>query len=1135
MLCLLAQAAIARNIFVTPNDPVSTQLATVNGDPFSFGTTLSTIPGSVAVLPSPNAQKFYVIGSGTSDNLGVLNGRFPNLTEGVRINVGMAITAADISPDGRRLIVAGPNGAALIDTSTDRVLLSAGSVDTGASPIDIAISVDSRYAYVLSSSNGRLTSIDLNSNAVAATVQVPNTSVGVSVAPTGVVYVSAASQIYEINPATLAVRAVINTNGTPEALQFTPNGRYGIGRNTLSFSGRALVILDLQSRRSLETPTSAAFSSLAVVSNEIGYGVIPGGMLVEFRIASDGTVTQATPSVNNGLLPSAITDIAASGELPSSRYLIISSGGNAMRLNTATGELIGPITVGQQGGLSSVVPLSTGSVQGVLSYNPSQTIPAGSTSLPLTLIAYDGNGSPTAGAPVTFSTSATGIAFSNPSATTNMMGIAATTVTIPAGRTGSFQVNGVMGQRTFTFNINIGDPGLPGGGTGPGTSTPSFTILSGQGSVLKMNFGTSSQEPMRVKYMAADGSAIANSAITWTLLEGGGVVVIDNSGLTDGDGVSTANITTGFLAGANTPLRRYAIRASAPDGQSQTFYVTAVRTNTDGSGGVFITPRLVNGSTITARTGEVLANAISFNLRSALDGTQIPFGGLRIVSGNTEPNFGPVVECRGGNALSDANGDVTCDLVITGRTGITNFQANIGAGSSLYNYTVNVIVGLPATVRAISGTGQTGLPGQQLGAFTVEVKDGAGNLLADVPVSWNIPPAAGVVSIQNRTDFNGRASATITLPSTPGTYVVSATANGITATFSATGNAVAGNLVQVGGDNQSVIVGQQFGQQLQVRVVDPTGAALAGQTVTFSVQSGNASVSSPSVVTNAQGIAATTVTAGNSAGAIVVSASTGNFRLNFNLTSRLAGPVFTTDSIVNGASFQPGISPGSIAYIRVAGIAPNVRGSVVPTNLVGPLPTSLANVQVIFSGIAAPIFAVSNINGEESVAVQVPFEVPVGSATVTIQGPGGSSTTVSGVQIETLKPGLFTWLDPATNSTYAVAVRPDGSFVGGSNPARRGEVIRVYATGLGQTSPATATNRVGGTGQSVAAPLVVGVNNAGTRLISAELMTGTVGVYVVSLQIPTDAASGPNQPIGLAAVRPDGGAEFANSAFVPIQ
>ena len=75
----------------------------------------------------------------------------------------------------------------------------------------------------------------------------------------------------------------------------------------------------------------------------------------------------------------------------------------------------------------------------------------------------------------------------------------------------------------------------------------------------------------------------------------------------------------------------------------------------------------------------------------------------------------------------------------------------------------------------------------------------------------------------------------------------------------------------------------------------------------------------------------------------------------------------------------------------------------------------------------------------------------------------------------------------------------------------------MYATGLGQTEPRTSTNRPGNQGQAVFAPVIVGVNNAGVNVISAETLPGVVGVYVVTFEIPSDAPSGDTQ-LAVAAV-----------------
>jgi len=238
-------------------------------------------------------------------------------------------------------------------------------------------------------------------------------------------------------------------------------------------------------------------------------------------------------------------------------------------------------------------------------------------------------------------------------------------------------------------------------------------------------------------------------------------------------------------------------------------------------------------------------------------------------------------------------------------------------------------------------------------------------------------------------------------------------------------------------------------------------------------------------------------------------------------------------TFVNGASFQPGIAPGAIVTINGTGILPGIQGVITPSNIVGPLPQSLSGVQIQFNGIPAPIYFISNTNGVESVTVQVPFELQPGVANVTITAAGGGSATVNNVPVSQYSPGVFETL--FNGQKQAVAIRPDGSYVSPGNPAQRGEVDCIFATGLGQVSPGATTNSTGVAGQNVLAPLDVGVNNAGVRLVSATYLPGTVGVYLVCLQIPMDATPGPAQPIGLDVRDASGNAIYAQSTFLPIQ
>ena len=188
---------------------------------------------------------------------------------------------------------------------------------------------------------------------------------------------------------------------------------------------------------------------------------------------------------------------------------------------------------------------------------------------------------------------------------------------------------------------------------------------------------------------------------------------------------------------------------------------------------------------------------------------------------------------------------------------------------------------------------------------------------------------------------------------------------------------------------------------------------------------------------------------------------------------------------------------------------------------------------MLFNGIPAPIFFVSNQNGQESVSVQVPFELPAGTATVTIITPSNGSATINNVPIAQYSPGLFETV--VNGQRLGVAIRPDGSYVSPSNPAQRGDITCFFATGLGQVSPAASTNSTGIAGQNVTALIDVGVNNGGVRLVSATYLPGRIGVYQVCLEIPIDTTPGPSQPIGLILRDAQGNPVFAQGTTIPIQ
>lgn len=1125
LLFFASQAAVARNVFLTSSDQTNTAVNTYNIDPLSFGASVGVIPGAFTVLPSPNPLKFYVISRSASDSVALLEGRFPSLTVSRRLATGGAANAAKLTPDGRRIVLAGTNGVAIVDTSNDTLLIQMGNLDVGTGAVDVAISADSTRAYILSTTAARLTAIDLTNNTVAGTVAVRG-GTAISTSRNGVLYVSAQSFIYELDPATLATRAEIPVIGTPAALQFTSDGRFAIARNSVAFTGRGAFLIDLAARRSTEAAgVDFAFTDLVLVDNTTAYAISPAGTLYVLGIGSTGTLS-ASQAATGGLTITGLTELSATPEIPRALSVILGDNANLYRLDTTNNQVTQPVQTNTGGTVTVLPAATTNPVAGLLSFNTTQTAAAGTRALPFVVQAYDAAGAPVSGTAVTFTTTTPGVTISTPATTTGLDGTAAATITTPGS--GTATVTATVGSRTANFTVNVGDPGLPGTG---GTAGAGLRILTGQGQVIFENFTTALQEPLTARLTDATGAPVANAQITWSLVRGSGSINLPAGDRTNANGVATANFLASALIGVNSTTN--IIRASAATGQEAIFYISSIRFTPSST--TLIATQILNpvDSIVNARAGETVANAISYRINFAADSAPGAFVGLRVTSANTDPAAGPTASCRGGTALADAQGIATCDLVIGPTTGTTQLTVSLGSVRT-FTLTLNVAQGAPATIRILNGNPQSGAPGQTLQPLTIEVVDPAGTPVPNAPVTWEIPGNVNFLpNIQRQTDVNGRASATIILPAQPGPFVVRAVVGTLSATFNLTTNVIAGSLAKVSGDTQSAVISQPFAAPLSVRVVDANNAPIALVPVAFAVTSGTVTLSAPTANSGTDGVASITVTAGANPGPVVITATAGTASAVFNLTVRLAGPGFTADSIVNAAGLQPGVSPGSLALIRVSGVAPNLRGTLTSSAPVGSLPTRLGDVEVLFNNIPAPIYSVSNVNNQESVVVQIPFEVAAGATSVTIRTAGGGSTTVANVTVVPLKPGVFSTVDPG-GATYAVATRPDGSFVTSTNPARRGEILRVYGTGFGQTTPATGTNRAGVPNQSIAASVIAGVNNAGVRLVSAEAMEGAVGIYIITLEVPADTATGTNQPIGVAATGADGQAVFANSVSVPI-
>lgn len=161
----------------------------------------------------------------------------------------------------------------------------------------------------------------------------------------------------------------------------------------------------------------------------------------------------------------------------------------------------------------------------------------------------------------------------------------------------------------------------------------------------------------------------------------------------------------------------------------------------------------------------------------------------------------------------------------------------------------------------------------------------------------------------------------------------------------------------------------------------------------------------------------------------------------------------SVDFVNNAASNQfLGISPGEIVTIKGSGLGPAQLVSAKAGND-GLYPTQLGGATVQFNGIAAPLLYASSTQ----VAAVAPYGVTGASVQAVVSYQGQASLPLT-MQVFAYAPGLFT--SDGSGVGQAAAINQDGTLNSASNPAPIGTVVSLFATGLGQTSPAAVDGRV---------------------------------------------------------------------------
>jgi uncharacterized protein (TIGR03437 family) len=336
----------------------------------------------------------------------------------------------------------------------------------------------------------------------------------------------------------------------------------------------------------------------------------------------------------------------------------------------------------------------------------------------------------------------------------------------------------------------------------------------------------------------------------------------------------------------------------------------------------------------------------------------------------------------------------------------------------------------------------------------------------------------------------------------------------------------AASIFPLTGDGAVGTAGGPVPNLLVFKLVDEAGLPVAGADVQFRVTQGGGRIVQADARTDRYGIAAADADLGPEIGEQSYTATAAGLTVTFFNGAR-PEPRINDGGIVHGASFaRRSLAPGSIASIFGEFLAEATRGAI---RL--PLPMALYHTSVSFdhpdAGLSIPgrLFFIS----PGQLNVQIPWEfagLPFALVKIRIND---SASAVYRLELSDYSPGIFEY--ESGGQKFGIVTHADGRLVTPSSPARPGETVIVYATGVGPVDQPQVTGEAAG-----ASPLAriritptATVDGQNAEVLFAGNSPGFVGLNQINLTIPAGIRSG-TRPLVLNA-----NGIPSNTVNIPIQ
>jgi uncharacterized protein (TIGR03437 family) len=365
------------------------------------------------------------------------------------------------------------------------------------------------------------------------------------------------------------------------------------------------------------------------------------------------------------------------------------------------------------------------------------------------------------------------------------------------------------------------------------------------------------------------------------------------------------------------------------------------------------------------------------------------------------------------------------------------------------------------------------------------------------------------------------------------------------------------NIINAGGEGAP---GEDVGPTV-IQVVDQQGVAVAGTPVTFSISPagsvtlGNvpnepaciSTSTSATCNTDQFGVAYAEVVLGSTVGPATVAFSVvGGISLQadcsylFECYNIQAPPNVT--GVVDAASYKTNLVPGGYAAIYGTGLSNYTDNNGVVESL-NTIPTAIASDPVVAGGAVLPLqidyvtvsFDVPSAGisvaahptyvSPGQVNIQVPWELAgQTSAQMKVTLDGDLIGNVVTVPIAPAAPAFFEY-----NVNTIAAQNASYQLITAANPAQRGQVVLLYANGLGPVAnPPASGSPAGATSTTLALP-VVSIGGQNAPVLYSGLAPYSAGEYQLNVTVPTNitpgvvnvtvTASGITSPVGTISVQ----------------